>query len=161
MPSNFCIQNVYKSLSKCGIHFIYKHFLYILYIKVCRNVGYILYTNILYIFCIHFVCKMYTKVCWNVGYICIQTFSIHFVYTSFDVEKVYIINIIYNLYKKFTLNVYANNCIQNGSLISTYFDPFVLHFLDNHCIQIRLETCSLITGVTYQINGLYIALNCQ
>ena len=117
------------------------------------------------IFCIYFVYILYPKFIqkfvemWDT--FCIQTFSIHFVYISFDVQKVYIINIIYNLCKKFTLNVYANNCIQNGSLISTYFDPFVLHFLDNHCIQIRLETCWLITGVTYQINGLYIALNCQ
>ena len=117
------------------------------------------------IFCIYFVYILYAKCkqkfveMWDT--FCIQTFSIHFVYISFDVQKVYIINIIYNLCKKFTLNVYANNCIQNGSPISTYFDPFVLHFLDNHCIQIRLETCWLITGVTYQINGLYIALNCQ
>ena len=117
------------------------------------------------IFCIYFVYILYAKCIqkfvemWDT--FCIQTFSIHFVYISFDVQKVYIINIIYNLCKKFTLNIYANNCIQNGSLISTYFDPFVLHFLDNHCIQIRLETCWLITGVTYQINGLYIALNCQ
>ena len=54
-PPKFCIQNVYKSLSKCGIHFVYKHFVQILYTKVCRNMEYILYTNILYIFCIHFV----------------------------------------------------------------------------------------------------------
>ena len=39
MPAQFCIQNVYKSLSKCEIHFVY-----ILYKKFCRNVGYILYT---------------------------------------------------------------------------------------------------------------------
>ena len=39
MPAQFCIHNVYKSLSKCEIHCVY-----ILYKKVCRNVGYILYT---------------------------------------------------------------------------------------------------------------------
>ena len=38
--------------------------------------------------------------------------------------------------------------------ISTYFDPFVGHFLVNLCKQLRLETCWLITGATYQINGL-------
>ena len=34
------------------------------------------------------------------------------------------------------------------------FLPFVVHFLVNHCKQLRLETCWLITGGTYQINGL-------
>ena len=56
MPAKFCIQNVYKSLSKCGINFVYKHFVYILYTKVCRNVGYILYSNILYTFSIATFC---------------------------------------------------------------------------------------------------------
>ena len=80
-PPKFCIQNVYKSLSKCGIHFVYKHFVQILYSKVCRNMEYILYTNILYIFCIRFVYKMYTKVCRNVGYVLytniLYTFCLH------------------------------------------------------------------------------------
>ena len=48
MPAKFCIQNAYKSLRKCGILFVY-----ILCIKMCRDVGYILYTNILYTFRIH------------------------------------------------------------------------------------------------------------
>ena len=34
MPAKFCIQNVYKTLSKCGIHFVDKHFLYILYTSI-------------------------------------------------------------------------------------------------------------------------------
>ena len=42
IPAKFCIQNVYKSLSKCGIHFVYKKFVCILYAKVCQNVDYIL-----------------------------------------------------------------------------------------------------------------------
>ena len=29
MSAKFCVQNVYKSLSKCRIHFVYKHFVYI------------------------------------------------------------------------------------------------------------------------------------
>ena len=44
--------------------------------------------------------------------------------------------------------------MQNGCLISTYFVPFVVHFLVIHRIQLRLETCWLIMGSTYQINGL-------
>ena len=80
-PPKFCIQNVYKSLSKCGIHFVYKHSVQILYTKVCRNMEYILYTNILYIFCIRFVYKTYTKVCRNVRYVLytniLYTFCLH------------------------------------------------------------------------------------
>ena len=30
----FCVQNVYKSVSKFGIYFIYKHFIYILYTSI-------------------------------------------------------------------------------------------------------------------------------
>ena len=80
MADKFCIQNLYKSLSKCGIHFVYKHFVYILY--------------------------------WSTR--------------SADLHHK---NYVYNLYTKFIQNVYTNNCMQNGSHISTYFDPFVVHFL--------------------------------
>ena len=53
------------------------------------------------------------------------------------------------------LNMPSNNCKQNGSLIWTYFDPFVVHFLVNHYKQlgVRLETCCLNTEGTYHING--------
>ena len=64
--AKFCIQNVYRSLLKYGIHFLYKNFVYILYTKVCRNMGYILY---IYKHFIHFLYKIYTKVWRNVGYI--------------------------------------------------------------------------------------------
>ena len=83
--------DVYKMYTKCTPYFdnFCMHFVYKMYIKVCRNVVYILYTNILYTFCTqkfvkiwdtfvykHFayilytnVYKMYTKICRNVGYI--------------------------------------------------------------------------------------------
>ena len=94
-PPKFCIQNVYKSLSKCGIHFVYKHFVQILYTKVCRNM------NIFCIqtFCIYFVYVLYTKCIqkfvemWDTS--CIQTFCIHFVYINSDLLKADIINIMY------------------------------------------------------------------
>ena len=85
---------------------------------------------------------------------CIQTFCIHFVYINSDLLKAYIINILYTICIQNLYKMYTNNCLQNGSLISTYFDPFVVHFLVNHCKQLILETCWLITGGTYQINGL-------
>ena len=89
-----------KSKELCQLNFIYK-----LYTKVCWSVGYILYTNILYTFCI--------QICQNVGYIlytdilytfCIQNvyknllkYGIHFVYINADLQKVYIINIMYTI----------------------------------------------------------------
>ena len=104
---------------------------------MCRGVGmwfhmssyaeaYILYTKILYTFCIHQF--------WSMK-------SIHH-------------KDVYNLYTEFMQNVDINNCLQNGSLILRYFDPFVVHFLVNHCKQLRLETCWLMMGGTYQSNGL-------
>ena len=107
-----CIQNVYhikinsKSKELCQLNFVYKmytqvcrsmrYIVYKVYTKLCRNMGYILYTNILYRFCIHQF--------WS-------TKSVH--------HKHYL----YNLYTKFIQNVYTDNCMQNGSLISTYFWP--------------------------------------
>ena len=44
--------------------------------------------------------------------------------------------------------------MENESLISAYFDPVIVHFLVNHFKQLRLETCWLIMGGTYQIKGL-------
>ena len=130
-----CIQNVYHISANFCIYFVYKikrtmtaKFCKQMYTKVCWNVGFILYTNMLYIFCIHQF---------------LSTKSIH--------NKHYV----YNFYTKFIQNVYTNNCMQNGwILISTSIDPFVVQFLVNHCKQLRLETCWLITGSTYQINGL-------
>ena len=43
--------------------------------------------------------------------------------------------------------------MQNGSLVSKYYDPFVVHFLFNQCKQLGLETCWLIMRGTYQTNG--------
>ena len=123
---NFCIQNIYNCLSKCGIHFVYKHFVYILYTKVCWNVGYILYKHLVYI--------LYTSVL-----IYRKCTSKHYVS---------------NLYTKFVQNVYANNCMQNGCLISTYFDLFVVHFLVNHCEHLKTWNLLVNHGRYYQINGL-------
>ena len=113
MPAKFYIQNLYKSLSKCGIHFVY-----ILYLKVCQNMGYILYANISYsfciqkfvkiwdtfcvkTFCIHFVYILYTKYIqkfvkrWDT--FCIQKFCIHLACINSDLLEAYIINIMYTI----------------------------------------------------------------
>ena len=164
MSANFYIQNVYKSSSKCGINFVYKHFVYIFYTKVCQNVGYIHFVYK------HFVYILYTKVLQNVGcLLCIYKYFVQILYTS-CIQNVYknllkyeihfvckhFVYILYTsvliyrkctsqtciqLVTKFIQNVYTNNCMQNGSLISIYFDPFVVLFLVNHCKQLTLETC--------------------
>ena len=61
MTAKFCIQNIYKSLSKCGIHFACKHFVYILYtlILVLEKV-YI--TKTVYTICIQNSYRMYIQI---------------------------------------------------------------------------------------------------
>ena len=93
MPVKFCIQNVFKSLLKCGMHFVYKCGIPFAY-KCGINFVYI------QIFCIHFVHKSLSKC--RIHFVYIQTFCIHFVYISSDLQKVYIINIMYTI------------CIQNS-----------------------------------------------
>ena len=64
---------------------------------------------------LNFVHKMYTKVCRNT----LDIFYIHFVYINSDLQKVYIDH------KKNHTEYYTNNCMENRSHISTYFDLFV------------------------------------
>ena len=104
-----------------------KYFVYKMYTKICRNMGYILHTNILYTFCIH---------------------------QFWSTESVHYEHYIYTIRIQNYTECHTNNCMQNGSFISTYFDLFVVHFLVNPCKQLRLETCWLITEGTYQIDGL-------
>ena len=84
----FCIQNhknyasSSKILSKGGIHLVYIHFVYILYTKICRNVGHILYGNIWYTFCIQNLYKSLSK--------CgIQFVYSHFVYILYTSVLIY------------------------------------------------------------------------
>ena len=124
MHAKFCIRNVYKCLSKCGVHFVYKHFAYILYTKVCQNMGYILYTNILYTLCIQNVYK-FVKMR--------NSFCIHFVYISSDLLKAYNINM-------YTI------CIQNPykmhiQIIVCRMDPLFQHILTHLlCISKKKTT---------------------
>ena len=107
MLAKFCIQNVYKKLSKCSKHFVYIHFAYIwkqMFLELQD-------TFCIQTFCIHFVYILHTK--------CIQkfvemwyTFCIHFVYINSDLQKAYIIIIMYricrqNLYK---MNIQITVC---------------------------------------------------
>ena len=78
MWDTFCIQKicmyfVCKSLSKCGLHLVNKHFVYIWYKFDIQN-----------------VCKSLLK-CWI--HFVIQTFCIPFVYINSNLQKVCIINI--------------------------------------------------------------------
>ena len=71
-------------------------------------------------------------------------------------QKLYILNIMYTICIQSLYRMYMHIIVymQNGFLISTYFDSFVVHFLVNHCKLLRLETCWLIMGGANQINGL-------
>ena len=51
MPAKFSIQNAYESLPKCKMHFVYKHFIYILYIFcLSKSVIHLVYKDFVYIF---------------------------------------------------------------------------------------------------------------
>ena len=122
MPAKFCLQNVYKRFSKYGVHFVYKHFVCILYTNLCRNVEHFVYKYFVYIlhkFCIQKIQKRWDTFCYaNILYV----FCIH---QSRSTKNVHHKHYLYNLYTKFIQNAYTNNCMQNGCLISTYFNPFV------------------------------------
>ena len=124
MPTKFCIQNIYKSLSKCGICLIQKHVLYILYTKVCSNMRYIFTQT----FCIYFVYILYGK--------CIQKFvemsdtfcihfGIHFVYIAYissDAKELYIINVMYTIYIQNSYRMYIQIIVYRMNL----FFPHIL-----------------------------------
>ena len=87
--TNFCIHFAYKIKRTMTTNCVYQ-----MYAKVCRNVGYILYTNILYTFCIH----------------------------QFDLQKVYIIKIIYTIYIQNSYRMYVQ-------IIVCKRDPTFQHIL--------------------------------
>ena len=112
----------------------HRNLVYILYTKLCKTYttdvykinltfrqifAYIFYTKLKELWQLNFVYKMYRKVCWNVG--CILYASI-LIYKKCNIRKTYI----HNLYITSMQNLYTNNCQENGSLISTYFDLFVV-----------------------------------
>ena len=120
---------------------------------------YTLYTKLKELCQLNFLYKMYKKVCWNVGYIFIQTFCIHFAYINSDPQFLQSSIHNYTIFIKHSHKTYIQIIVcwmvqHIISIISTYFDPFLVHFLVNHCKQLRLETCWLIMGGNYQINGL-------
>ena len=137
------------------------------YTKVCRSVVYIFYTNIFYTFYIQKFVQLWDTFCIHSVYIsntkctqtfvemwdtfCIQTFCVYFVYINSDLLKAYIINIMYTICVQKSYKIYIQIIV---SLIWIYFDSFFVHFLVNHCKQLRLETCWLIMGSTYQSNKL-------
>ena len=163
---NCCIQNLYafrqtfvyilytKLKELCQLNFVYK-----MYTKGSRNMGYISYTSILYVFCIQTFAEMWNILYTNILYtFCInfvykkyrkggirfamQTSCMYFVYNNSDLQKVYIINIICTI------------CIQNSyrmhiQIIVCRMVPLFQHILThlyNHCkyLGLRLETCWLI-----------------
>ena len=122
-----------------------------MYTKCIQNITHIL-TNL----CIHFVYKikrtMAAKFCIQNVYKSLSKCGMHFIYILYTSILIYkkctsrnlcIQNYEINMYTKFIQNVYTNNCIQNGSHISTYFDSFNVLFLVNIAYKLRLGTCWL------------------
>ena len=97
---NWCIQNVCNMYPTYWLTFVY-----------------VLYTKLKELWQLNFVYKIYTKVYRNVEYI---------LYTSIPIYKK-CTNYVYNLYTELMQNICTNNCMQNKSHISTYFDSFVFH----------------------------------
>ena len=95
----------------------------------------------MYSFCIQIVYKRFPKCGIHFVYI-LYTFYIHDFWSTKSVNHK---NYVYNIYARFIEDVYTNNCMQNGSHNSTHFDACFVHFLVNHCTQLRLETCWLST----------------
>ena len=121
MLAKFCIQNVYKKLSNCSKHFVYIHFAYIwkqMFVEIqdifCIQT-----------FCIHFVYILRTK--------CIQkfvemryTFCIHFVYINFDLQKAYIIIIMYRICRQNLYKMYIQITVCRMDLL---FQHILIHLL--------------------------------
>ena len=60
MPAKFYIQNVYKSLSKCGTHFVYNYCAYILYTPILMYIK-VYIINTMYTICIQNLYRMYVQ----------------------------------------------------------------------------------------------------
>ena len=108
---NWCIQNVYKMYTKCI------HFDKLWYSFLC--------TRLKQLYQLNFVYKMYTNVCQNIEYI-LYRFCIHQFWSTKSVQH---LHYVCNLYTTIIQNECTNICMLNGSLISTYLDPFVVEFL--------------------------------
>ena len=61
MTAKFCIQNICKRLSKCGIHFACKHFVYILYTLILL-LQKVYITKTVYTICIQNSYRMYIQI---------------------------------------------------------------------------------------------------
>ena len=121
MLAKFCIQSVYKKLSKCSKHFVHIHFAYIwkqMFVEIQD-------TFCIQTFCIHFVYILHTK--------CIQkfvemwyTFCIHFVYINFDLQKAYIIIIMYRICRQNLYKMYIQITVCRMDLL---FQHILIHLL--------------------------------
>ena len=88
-----CIQDIYK-----------------MYPTFRKTFVYILHTKLKELWQLKFVYRIYKKACRNVGYF-LDTFCIHFVHMNSDLGKVYIIRIMYTICIQNTYKMYTNNCM--------------------------------------------------
>ena len=122
------IEIVCKTYSTFG-----QTFIYILYIKLKEQ------------WQLNFIYKMFTDICWDVGYI-LYIFCIHFAYINSDLQKVCKIIIMYIIFIQNSYRIYIQIIVcKMDNLFQQYFDPFIVHFLVDHCMQLKIENQWLCT----------------
>ena len=75
-----------------------------------------------------------------------DTFCIYFAYINSDLQKVCKIIIMYIIFIQNSYRIYIQIIVcKMDNLFQQYFDPFVVHFLVDHCMQLKIENQWLCT----------------
>ena len=145
-----CIQNIYHISTNICIPFVY---------KIKRNMP--------AKFCIQKYTKCIQKFVEMWYTFCTQTFCTHFVYINSELQKVYLINIMYTICIQNSYRMYIQIIVCRMVLLFQHIVRLICCALPSYSLQtIRPKTYNLLANhgrylSNQWINGLYIALNCQ
>ena len=145
-----CIQNIYHISTDICIPFVY---------KIKRNMP--------AKFCIQKYTKCIQKFVEMWYTFCTQTFCTHFVYINSELQKVYLINIMYTICIQNSYRMYIQIIVCRMVLLFQHIVRLICCALPSYSLQtIRPKTYNLLANhgrylLNQWINGLYIALNCQ
>ena len=145
-----CIQNIYHISTNICIPFVY---------KIKRNMP--------AKFCIQKYTKCIQKFVEMWYTFCTQTFCTHFVYINSELQKVYLINIMYTICIQNSYRMYIQIIVCRMVLLFQHIVRLICCALPSYSLQtIRPKTYNLLANhgrylLNQWINGLYIALNCQ
>ena len=145
-----CIQNIYHISTDICIPFVY---------KIKRNMP--------AKFCIQKYTKCIQKFVEMWYTFCTQTFCTHFVYINSELQKVYLINIMYTICIQNSYRMYIQIIVCRMVLLFQHIVRLICFALPSYSLQtIRPKTYNLLANhgrylSNQWINGLYIALNCQ